>query len=640
MNGIKPVITLDGPTFEDDAIVKFHWSPVFNATDGYRVWITQRGLNGGTLASPYIPNLFLNGTSYETAQLPDGIYQIEVRGLNPLVEPTDVPNPWSEIVTVTVDSSRTTVTQPAAINFDTTPQFAWNAVPGGQLYDLWVNRIDPNTNVTYERQVVRTQITGNTFSPSTALIPGHYIAWVRVLKSGVWGKFSLANRFEVNPNAVVILTTPPGSMSTDLFRVSWLTVPGANSYDVEIVNSTTNAVAKSVNVTSTFYTTNTLAPATYYVRVRAVQNEAKTAFTQVTLNVTDSVVPVISNVTQPTNSTVRVVWNEVPDADSYRFYIARTSSTSTPVVDVILPPSGTGTMSYDVNKALLGGLGDYKVWVRSIQGTYQLPWSVGNVFTFSFAPAILNFGEDAADIVIQWADTSAAQQHRLYIQTVGSPAVVIVNQFGIAPSGTDVLTHRVAKSKFAPGQYKVWARTMIAGVWTDWLAPTILTVTSNDVEMQQPESPELPATEPADEQDVVAVASFSIDSIAQFGDASATFDVDLAATERELRIDETAAIETTGLPADEQTSPVDPSVDGDLDDVMSDWASRDEWWQHEVELKAEEAVASLESVDDAVVVTDPSAAGALVAPLLVERASRWLSRLGKRRTKKRDDDRG
>lgn len=130
------------------------------------------------------------------------------------------------------------------------PTFTWNAVPGANYYDIWIDDLTAGRT-----QAVRnTYVTTNSWTPTSNLILGHQYQW-RVEaystagESSAWSAYSPFKLILAKPNPVLPFT--PGVNPT----YSWDAVENASWYDLWVYDATTNvSVRRNTKVLATSWT--------------------------------------------------------------------------------------------------------------------------------------------------------------------------------------------------------------------------------------------------------------------------------------------------------------------------------------------------------------------------------------------------
>lgn len=161
--------TIIGPaasTFEQRP--QFSWQPVTGATK-YSVWI--KNLNTETVVFSQANITASNWTP--PSNLANGHYVWQV-----VAASSNARGLWSNLQSFSI-GGRPEMTGPIQSSNDTTPTFTWLSLSGAASYQLWVDRVD-----TYVQGVVNvSNLTGVSYTPSTALPVGTYRVWMRAIST-------------------------------------------------------------------------------------------------------------------------------------------------------------------------------------------------------------------------------------------------------------------------------------------------------------------------------------------------------------------------------------------------------------------------------------------------------------------------
>ena len=177
-----PVITGGNlPTF--DRSPTLDWEAVTGAVS-YEVFVR----NSTTGATVHYPRNLTETSWTPPADLADGPYRwwVLATGAN------GVRGQWSAPIDIHV-GGRPNVLSPAGTVNSSTPTINWQAVDGAVRYELWVTNMSSMVRVIYD-----TNLTVNSFTPSSALANGDYRVWVRAVSStGEFSLWSLAVNFTI-----------------------------------------------------------------------------------------------------------------------------------------------------------------------------------------------------------------------------------------------------------------------------------------------------------------------------------------------------------------------------------------------------------------------------------------------------------
>ena len=121
--------------------------------------------------------------------LPDNSYNWDVRAVGPLGHQSDF-SPSNRLFI----GGRPVIFGPTGTAGSGTPTFSWSAVQDASRYELRVDR----TDVVQNRLIERSDLTTNSFTPTTALAAGTYRFWVRAVSTtNEISSWSLVSNFTV-----------------------------------------------------------------------------------------------------------------------------------------------------------------------------------------------------------------------------------------------------------------------------------------------------------------------------------------------------------------------------------------------------------------------------------------------------------
>ena len=159
--------TPNGPTFSTQPTLQ--WQAVSGA-NRYEVSVVNRPTNAVVLSQSGI-----TGTNWTpVSSLPNGNYRWWVRASSTVY---GIVGGWS-IHTDFNTGGKPTVLTPAGTTNDRTPTISWTAVQGAARYELWVSRIDGGGVI-----INLTNLTANSYTPTTSLVPRAYRIWVRAVST-------------------------------------------------------------------------------------------------------------------------------------------------------------------------------------------------------------------------------------------------------------------------------------------------------------------------------------------------------------------------------------------------------------------------------------------------------------------------
>jgi len=238
---------------------------------------------------------------------------------------------------------------------------------------------------------------------------------------------------------VTVPSAPTGvsvtAQSSSSISVSWNSVSGATSYDVyfEIGSSTVKNLAGNVTGTS-FTHTGLTASTTYYYYIKAKNSAGESGFSSFSFATTQSSGGGVSIPSTPTgvsatalsSTSIRITWNAVSGATSYRIYSPNFPGSTTGFSQI-----GTSTStSYTDTYPLAGETWYYRV--TAVNSAGESPQSVsvfattsggGGGVTIPSAPtgvtAVRN-PRSSEYVTISWNTVSGATGYRLYYSTTSA----------------------------------------------------------------------------------------------------------------------------------------------------------------------------------------------------------------------------
>lgn len=177
---VRPtLVSPSGTTF--DSTPQFSWLSV-NGASRYDLWVDS--VTTGT--SQVIRRTNLQGTFFSpSTPLPNGTYRASLRAIND----NGAGSRWSQVLEFTVNNNlRPTFTGPTS-PASTLPLIQWDAVPGADGYDVWLDNRSTGATGLINQTVFGQQ----SYQTTTALQPGDYRVWVRARSldgsAGKWKSF-------------------------------------------------------------------------------------------------------------------------------------------------------------------------------------------------------------------------------------------------------------------------------------------------------------------------------------------------------------------------------------------------------------------------------------------------------------------
>ena len=258
------------------------------------------------------------------------------------------------------------------------PTFSWKTLPGAVKYDLWIDNFS-----TGQQQLVRQDVTGNSFTPAADLPMGLYRAWVRGIDAaGIHAVWSVLQEALVVPSV-----TPIGPLSGTFDRTptfSWNSVTGAVNYELYVKSMITGVmVINGQSVATTNFTpVANLVDGTYRWWTIAVSPASIGPIKSGGSNPIDIYIggrPTFITPVAGSSTSVRTPtfsWKPVDGAASYRLQVNRTDVAQSNVINQV----GLTGISFTPVANLAAGT--YRAWVRAVSSTGELsPWSLEVNFT-------------------------------------------------------------------------------------------------------------------------------------------------------------------------------------------------------------------------------------------------------------------
>ncbi|MEZ6127676.1 MAG: PKD domain-containing protein [Planctomycetaceae bacterium] len=372
-----PVITLPFAGGTSDSTPVIAWTA---GTGQFSLTVTNLGTGAvvinetGLTDKQYTP----------TIQLPPGLYQAVVTATNLSGSESSVPYDFEVIKIAFTDPLN------LDIEFDTTPEFTFTAIPDADRYQIWVNEVDPATGQSIGIRIndafinaATAQIPGTelaTYEPGAPLPEGRYRVWVRAFDvDGNAGDWSDGSTFSIERP---VITGPVFGTRTTIDNtptITWTDLK-ANQYQVwltQIDGTTANGTVLTapqliVNtvVSGLSYTPPALGNGNFRVWVRAVDDNGEAGLWSFQYNFTkdltigpDLISPI--NLVNTTDRTPVFTWEALEGATHYELWVNSSRGIQRIIHNNNIPHvQGASTITYtDPSVVLTNAV--YRWWVRA-----------------------------------------------------------------------------------------------------------------------------------------------------------------------------------------------------------------------------------------------------------------------------------
>jgi hypothetical protein len=403
------------------------------------------------------------------------------------------PSTWSSATSFRVfDPNVPVLSGPTGTITQTQPTLSWTAVASATSYELYLSNVTTGQNP----YLNPTGITGTSFTPGAALVPGTYTAWIRAHTASGTLPWSDPLTFSEAAPAPPIVGRPGGGGEAMALKLSfsWVAAQDAASYELW-VNDLTTGQTKAIyqnDLSGTSYTVaGTTALGTYEIWLRSYNAagqagawSAGQVFTvrnllTPALNTTGGEVP---------TQTPTFNWDPVAGATSYEVWV--NDSNGQTVVD---QPNVTGT-SFTPTKPL--PLGTYTAWVRAYatvaapadtQGTraasmpdqsqWSTPWNFALVQLTTpqiTAPASPTTTTSPNLTWTASSDGVAADQgviqYELWVNNLTTGQSKIIHQTMLTATSFTPTT------PLPPGNYAAWVQASFGGKVSAWSSSYLFTI--------------------------------------------------------------------------------------------------------------------------------------------------------------------
>ncbi|MCR9200621.1 MAG: peptidylprolyl isomerase [Planctomycetaceae bacterium] len=342
--------------------------PVFTFTEStgathYELWVNR---TGGPAA--IIREQTLTSTSFTPGEdLPTGDYVVWVRAYNGQASAV-----WSAASSFSIGLEAATITTSGGETSDNTPTIEWTASNGATEYDVWVNHIG------VENQVIRTRVSGTSFTPTEPLLDGEYRIWVQAEDDNVQAAWSNGLTFEVVSTGRLI--APVGTQSTARPEIQWKGPAGTYELWVNQVGGAARVVHETAIEGFAHTPSVDLGDGEYrgWVRLRNPGQTPGAWSAAFSFVVASSGVPGRGEITSVSDNTSPLfTWNAIENAVRYELWVNQNGGTPR-----VIHLTDLTALTYTATEVLAAG--GYRAWLRgfSESGTAG-DWSAAFAFTVS-----------------------------------------------------------------------------------------------------------------------------------------------------------------------------------------------------------------------------------------------------------------
>ena len=342
----------------------------------------------------------------------------------------------------------------SSINQTTNPTLIWNTVPGADFYRLQVS-----TRRDFVAAVYDDSVRTGTSQPIHNLAVGTTYYW-RVnerISGGTSAYSSIWSFTTIAPPAAPVLVTPVNTavnISTSP-TLAWNAVPGAISYRLQISMDSTfistiydDSTRKSNSQQIAGLTNGT----NYYWRVNAKNSGGTSAYSSI-WSFTTIAPPVAPVLVAPVNTAVNIatsptlIWNSVPEVNSYRLQISRNIN----FINMVYNDSTRTSTSQAMTGLTVGTTYYWRANAKNVVGTsaYSNVWSFTTIgldtVTLSSTPfsggtisgaGVFNFGSSVTVVAAanpgytftSWTEAGiAVSTNASYTFTIGANRTLVAN---------------------------------------------------------------------------------------------------------------------------------------------------------------------------------------------------------------------
>ena len=372
-----------------------------------------------------------------------------------------------------------TVTSPAGLIQDNTPNITWTPVDQTDHYELQIRSALTGQILHEELNLPGNQAS---FQVLTALDLGSYQVRVRAVEAvtlqvGDWSPFQT---FQLGTAPILTAPLANATVTTRRPTISWTGTPGATTYEVRI-NDITDDIKPILSLTGITGTSITLSQAQalelgeYSVEVRGLTDQLLPSDWSPLSKFTVALTTTISQpVDRVADSTPTIVWTAVPGAEVYDLDILRTTGTG----DVVAySRTGLTVTQHTVPDANALPLGQYKIRISSRNlaaatstGSTVAATNLPPTFFVTPPPQILlpNVGIYDTTPDVTWTPPLGAQISELEV-TNSQTGAVVFSKNDVVGSSFTLSTN--AGLPLVPGEYRVRVRSSTTAapiITSDW----------------------------------------------------------------------------------------------------------------------------------------------------------------------------
>ena len=293
---------------------------------------------------------------------------------------------------------------------------SWNPVPGATSYKVYYGTNSSSITILASSTVTGTSYTHTGLEANTT----YYFRVVAVNGAGDSdSSSSVSAKTQINVPTGVSAT----AQSASSISVSWNPLSGATSYKVYYATgSSSGTKILAGTVTTTSYThTGLQAGTTYYYFVVAVSGSDESDYSGYSSAVVLPATPTGVNATTQSTSSIRVSWNPVSGATSYKVYYTTGSSSGSKI------QAGTVTTTSYTHNGLQGST-TYYYFIVAVNNSGESDYSSFSSATtqISAPTGVSAAGQSTSSIRVSWNSVTGAVSYRIYYSDTQSGAKILL----------------------------------------------------------------------------------------------------------------------------------------------------------------------------------------------------------------------